>query len=449
MPARILRDLGLVRPVTESSGVTGFAALEPGLLLTSPSGLAGTSIEAAVLLTNPGDSLAGWRWGVCHDNGVSVEAGSIEEGAAIAGLDFDLELITVDANGWTVSALLDDVSGNVLEAGTGLDMYRATYVLETPGLSAVSFCETLGDPAVTVRWVLAGGGEVEPATFDGVIAVRLPFPFAFGVEAPAVSYDPDEVSAEIAFAVDLTIEEDPANSEFPSDTQGFSMGLAHDGGFLEVTDAYPSGVLAALDGGSGPDLVEIDLAPPGGTGVTVTVTYGAAADVFLEFESLEPVITLEYRLTGGALASLEGDLDGAATALEWSNELGVPPVVNGIVLDGADSEVGFEDATVLLLPEGVLLPFLRGDCNGNGDVFALTDGIFLLEWSFLDGREPPCLDAADVDDSGTISGLLDALYLLEWNFTDGESPPAPGPERCGPDLSADGLGCAASPDACL
>ena len=63
--------------------------------------------------------------------------------------------------------------------------------------------------------------------------------------------------------------------------------------------------------------------------------------------------------------------------------------------------------------------FLRGDVNGNGEVAVLTDALSLLRWIFLDGADPPCLDAADVNDNGTIDPLIDALVLIAWAFTDG------------------------------
>ena len=60
--------------------------------------------------------------------------------------------------------------------------------------------------------------------------------------------------------------------------------------------------------------------------------------------------------------------------------------------------------------------------DGNGAVFALLDGLFLLDWAVNDGPEPGCNDAADVDDNGVVFALLDALALLDWAFGDAEVP---------------------------
>ena len=88
-------------------------------------------------------------------------------------------------------------------------------------------------------------------------------------------------------------------------------------------------------------------------------------------------------------------------------------------------------------------PFVRGDCNGDGEVAGLvTDSVFLLRFLFLGGSEPPCLDACDADDDGNVVGFVtDAIYLLGFNFLGRAAPPSPFP-GCGEDLSADAIDCA-------
>ena len=63
------------------------------------------------------------------------------------------------------------------------------------------------------------------------------------------------------------------------------------------------------------------------------------------------------------------------------------------------------------------------------------------------GQDPPsCLDAADAEDDGRIN-LRDPIYILGYLFLGGPAPPPP-LGTCGPDRTADDLGCEASP-ACL
>ncbi len=92
-------------------------------------------------------------------------------------------------------------------------------------------------------------------------------------------------------------------------------------------------------------------------------------------------------------------------------------------------------------PQAMSQDFKRGDANGDGCTDVL-DCIFLFSFLNLAGSQPPCLDAADVDDDGQI-GLADALTVAEFILFPGTPPPPPpGPDVCGPDPTADALGCA-------
>ena len=92
--------------------------------------------------------------------------------------------------------------------------------------------------------------------------------------------------------------------------------------------------------------------------------------------------------------------------------------------------------------------FIRGDCNGTGgNLDPLSNAVFLLNFNFLGGKEPPCLAACDVDGSGDVAGsVTDAVYLLTFGFLGGPPPVHPFPE-CGPlDQPTDlDLGCQETP----
>ncbi len=88
--------------------------------------------------------------------------------------------------------------------------------------------------------------------------------------------------------------------------------------------------------------------------------------------------------------------------------------------------------------------FRRGDANADGG-FDLSDPVAALDFLFRGAAEPACLEAADVNDSGVVD-ISDAVYGLRFLFLGG--PPPAGPfDLCGPDPSADELGCGA-PAAC-
>ena len=90
--------------------------------------------------------------------------------------------------------------------------------------------------------------------------------------------------------------------------------------------------------------------------------------------------------------------------------------------------------------------FLRGDCDGDGEVTGrVTDAVFLLLYNFQGGTAPPCLVACDVNGDGEATGqVTDAIYLLNFNFLGGPAPPAPFPE-CGEAELSD-QGCERAPN---
>ena len=102
-------------------------------------------------------------------------------------------------------------------------------------------------------------------------------------------------------------------------------------------------------------------------------------------------------------------------------------------------------AVIVVLSFGARLSaqaFVRGEANADGTL-DLSDGVAILSWLFLDGRVPPCLDAADADDSGAID-LSDAVRVFGVLFLGAPSLPEPFPD-CGGDPSEDPLSCDAYP----
>ena len=81
--------------------------------------------------------------------------------------------------------------------------------------------------------------------------------------------------------------------------------------------------------------------------------------------------------------------------------------------------------------------FRRGDANASGDL-NITDGVFVLNYLFIGGPTPTCLDAADSDDNGQLN-ITDGVRILNFLFLGGPEPPAPGTSNCGPDPESDDL----------
>jgi hypothetical protein len=105
-----------------------------------------------------------------------------------------------------------------------------------------------------------------------------------------------------------------------------------------------------------------------------------------------------------------------------------------------------------LCEEGPAVPvFRRGDADAADGEVNITDAIFVLNYLFQGGGDPPCLDAADADDEFGIN-ITDGIRILNFLFTGGTDPPSPGPFDCGPDSDAPEptppLDCRTYPPAC-
>ena len=100
------------------------------------------------------------------------------------------------------------------------------------------------------------------------------------------------------------------------------------------------------------------------------------------------------------------------------------------------------DTTELIVVDPSSSRFVRGDSNQDRNV-DLADGVFTLNWLFLDGLTPECFDAGDANGDGSLD-LADPVYVFSFLFLGGRRPPEPYPS-CG--IVAPVLGCAAS--ACI
>ncbi len=127
--------------------------------------------------------------------------------------------------------------------------------------------------------------------------------------------------------------------------------------------------------------------------------------------------------------------------LMFCDSLGRPPIGLSLLLEGSDELV--MPLLVSGSVEGIDAPrFLRGDANGDGVFNGLADALVILDFGFLGGGVPLCLDSADANDDGVVVGLLDALTILNHQFILGAPPlPAPGSAECGVDPTVDFIGC--------
>ena len=412
--------------------------------ITSATGEVSDTRDLNVRLTNVGDPLRGYSFGICNDSLISISDGDVVNGGTVNAADYLFHSVEYESGGWSVGALLDSQDDAVIDPGSNLDMYNATYLLLSEGTSTVEFCGTLGFPLVSVSVIVGDPPEdILPVTSSGTIDVIGDAAFKFSASNETGLYDPTDGISTLTATV--TLLEDSDNVGFPNDTQGFKFGLAHDGAHLTPTDARVVGDVAALDGGSGPVFFGPNLDPTFGDGVTIGVVYYFDTPEFIQFDIEKPVIEIDYDSVPAALIDNTGGLE---TFLTFDAGLASPPVINAVVVD--DDEV-----TDVALFRGIVTfvngtgnRFRRGDVDGDGTAAPLLDSVALLLWTFSTGATPVCLDAADVDNDGAISAVVDATYLLNWAFGDGPPPPSPGGFSCGFDTDDDAVTCDAATDGC-
>lgn len=265
------------------------------------------------------------------------------------------------------------------------------------------------------------------ASFWGPLCAAQSFEFVFHAPQQELVYDC--VTGVGSGTFELVIEEAAANPGFPNGTLAFAMGVGFPDELVTPIAAIPTGIIAALNDGDGPEFFGGNIAPFGGPGFTVICIYNLIGTIPIPIGGPEPVVALEFETVAGNLAGSTSDVPVPFT---WCDCIGNPIMINSVILGSGDDEtVIFQDGTLLLVPL-VGPPFIRGDADGSGEFNGLLDSLFVLAWNFQNGPAPPCLAAADGDGDGVTNGLVDALYLLIHQFGGGPAPPAPYP-GCGVD----------------
>ncbi len=252
----------------------------------------------------------------------------------------------------------------------------------------------------------------------------------FTLSAATVTVQVPIATGDATFDVDVALAEDPGAPGFPSDTQGFSLGLAHDALLATAISGAPLGVLALMNGGTGPEFFN-EAFPVGG--YSVGVIYSFAGTELATFASTSDLLRITYETVP---APFIGGTGPTSTALDFSNQVGVPPVETVVVVLGASLAPNFVSGAVNFEPL-TSTPFQRGDCNTDGGI-NIADAITSLAVLFTGGMTT-CRDACDSNDDGQVN-IADPIYLLDNLFTQGSPPPAP-TGSCGIDPTPDSEEC--------
>jgi len=67
---------------------------------------------------------------------------------------------------------------------------------------------------------------------------------------------------------------------------------------------------------------------------------------------------------------------------------------------------------------------IRGDANHDGELpLSISDIVYMIQWMFLGGAPPVCIDEVDINGSGGVD-ITDLIHLIDYAFGGGD-PPAP------------------------
>lgn len=151
-----------------------------------------------------------------------------------------------------------------------------------------------------------------------------------------------------------------------------------------------------------------------------------------------------------ALALESGDLEAYADALR-SLAAQIESLVGGRVItpQSAEGMLAQIEELLRLGQETASRPFVRGDCDGDGDgCTGVNDALALLSWLFQGAEAPSCVAACDQDGNGDAE-LTDAVFGLDFCFQ-GTTPPAAPFPGCGlgPLPSDQALGCEVASPPC-
>ncbi|HKK19996.1 MAG TPA: PKD domain-containing protein, partial [candidate division Zixibacteria bacterium] len=182
--------------------------------------------------------------------------------------------------------------------------------------------------------------------------------------------------------------------------------------------------------------------------VEYTGTLGLTMDSFsiagCRTESFEVATYLHYdpwnkrvtiKLQASAVEGATPDLPaGAGTVAKLFFSLNQAAPVGAstpIMIDGYDSyQPIFRSSRLTFTPKltsglistGACCVGLRGNIDGSADGNVdISDLIYLVDYSFSDGPEPPCTEEADVNGDRAVD-ISDVIYLVDYSFGDGPAP---------------------------
>jgi hypothetical protein len=255
--------------------------------------------------------------------------------------------------------------------------------------------------------------------------------------------DADSVEINIgdpAATVSVTAYIGPGEDDNPpaSGSQGWSLGIQHDGAMLEIISATTLGTIAADVNDDPPGMRNtgfevseiVDPArqtPAGRAGLVSAVVLSFVMNITLAPAEDNSVLIATYRAAEGVAA---GDGEGPMTTeIEFADGLqgAGQPVQTVLTISGQTVNPGQKHPITVEFTEDVPDVFLRGDANNDGTV-NIADPIYTINERVRQGPPFACEKAADSNDDDMVD-LSDVMYTIAYRFLAGPTPPPPFVER--------------------
>jgi hypothetical protein len=315
---------------------------------------------------------------------------------------------------------------------------------------------TLYDYTITATSVDGGCEEIATGDFDTLDEVCFPnVAFTITIESGEVDKEPGST-----FDSTISLNLNADGSQDGVTIQGWSYGICVvDPAKLKPIATTIEGTdVASSKEGDPPDF-DAQFFDDNGASHAVTIDIMTIIQIPAENDYSDLVVTFESLM----------DTPGDSTFVTSCNKkIGSPPVENVVVIQGRSNPFSEFEGTDPDDPDGgccdenpetracntpgeikvpVPPPFLyvlAGDANGDGGI-DLADGIFILNYLFQGGPEPPCMTAADFNDDDAVDtsdAVASIFYVLQPTAEDLQqlidpeqygAPPWPGP--------AIGMGC--------
>lgn len=173
----------VIEPPTTFDGTITLSTADYVLYISEEANVQGSFILPQFLLDAGGLAvgLAGWAWGVCHDDAF-LDLLAVFPGSALATVNQggppDFYVTELFDEGWSLGCVVNFLSLDSLPPGAGYEMNTAEYQLVGPDNSTTDlvYCNSVGNPAVETVLVEVGGNTITPATLTGTQSIGVPPP---------------------------------------------------------------------------------------------------------------------------------------------------------------------------------------------------------------------------------------------------------------------------------